>query len=626
VSAKAPPPPPIRPAPRSAASAKPLPTAKLHAEFSQLLAALCREGILDPSRTQSLLARQDEQLALLTKARLIEARAAGSGSTIPASISALELLLSFGEKGDDDKPLREDAVTEVWAKLIGFPYLKLDPLNLDAAFTVRVISKPFARKHGYLAIDERDGKLRIATSDPFDQWALESVEQVTGKRIELVIASKSDVERLITEFYGFRQSVQRAEKQINVGIDIGNLEQFVRMKSESEIEASDEHLIHAVDYMFRYAFGQRASDIHIEPKRNDSSLRFRIDGSLHTVNRVPLVIHKAFVNRIKTLSRLDISEKRKPQDGRIRTEFDGKPIEIRVSSLPVAFGEKLVLRIFDPAMVSAELGTLGFIERDQRVFDDLIALPHGIILVTGPTGSGKTTTLYTALRKLATDDVNITTIEDPIENVFEGINQTAIHPHIGLGFAEILRTILRQDPDIIMVGEIRDLETARHAIQASLTGHLVFSTLHTNDAASAITRLLDLGVQDFLLASTLVGVMAQRLVKRICEECVTERALSPEEAQAIGLSTDAGAILVRYGAGCAACRKTGYNGRSAIVELFRVTAVIRKMIHRRADEATIKDQARKDGMLSLREAAIKKMLLGETTYEQVVEVTSEDAL
>lgn len=603
---------------------KPPPSRRGAITFDELLRALIRDGMLDAARASTLRDRQEDVLAQLRRSRIAEARQTGGAQSMPQEVSPLELFLAFGEKGVEDRCVREDAVTEVWARLLGAPYVKLDPLKLDPAFAVRVVSKPFARKHGFLALEERDGVLKIATYGVVDEWARESVERVTNKRVELVIASKSDVERLITDFYGFRQSVQRAEQQISGGIDLGNLEQFVRMKSEQEIEASDEHVVHAVDYMLKYAFGQRASDIHIEPKRDDALVRFRIDGSLHVANRMPRSVHKAVVNRIKTLSRLDIAEKRRPQDGRIRTEFDGKPIEIRVSTLPCAFGEKVVMRIFDPAIVSDDLATLGFFERDKRIFDDLISLPHGIFLVTGPTGSGKTTTLYTALRKLASEDVNITTIEDPIENVFEGLNQTAIHPAINLGFAEILRTILRQDPDIIMVGEIRDLETAKHAIQAALTGHLVFSTLHTNDAASAITRLIDLGVQDFLLASTLAGVMAQRLVKKICPDCAEDRALEEQEAAAIGLDASQGAISTRFGAGCATCRRTGYVGRSAIIELFRVTPTIRRMIHDRADEALIKDQARKDGMLTLRESAIQKMLLGETTYEQVVEVTSED--
>jgi general secretion pathway protein E len=622
MSQRMPPPLPPRPGLSSSPGAQPV-SRRRPAPFEALLEAVVMDGMLAPARVADLLARKESQLAQITKMRLLEAKMAGSAGATAPVILPVELLLSFGERDPEGRSLNEDRLTELYARLVGIPYVKLDPLKLDPDFCVRHISKPFARKNGFLAIDEQGGAVRVATFNPFDPIAHESVEQATGKRIDLVLASKSDIERLITEFYGFRQSVQRAEQQIAGGIELGNFEQLVRMKSEQEIEGSDEHVVHAVDYMFRYAFGQRASDIHIEPKRDESLVRFRIDGSLHAVSRLPRAVHKAVVNRIKTLSRLDIAEKRRPQDGRVKTEFEGKPVEVRVSTLPVAFGEKLVMRIFDPELVSDDIGTLGFFERDRAVFEELIALPHGVILVTGPTGSGKTTTLYTALRKLATDDVNVTTIEDPIENVFEGLNQTAVQSALGLGFSEVLRTILRQDPDIIMVGEIRDVDTAKHAIQAALTGHLVFSTLHTNDAAGAVTRLLDLGVPRFLLASTVVGVMAQRLVKRICQSCGAERLLKPEEAIALGLDTTAGDILVRYGTGCADCRKTGYRGRTAITELFRVTPSLRKMIHEGADEAAVKEGARRDGMLTLREAAIKKLLAGETTYEQVIEVTTE---
>jgi general secretion pathway protein E len=517
-------------------------------------------------------------------------------------------------------------VTELYARIVNLPYVKLDPLKLDAALVTSAWSRAFARKHTMLALADHGGHVRVATLDPFDGWGIETAERSVGKKLELVVASRSDIQRLITEFYGFRRSVKSAEDKLSTGIDIGNLEQLVRMKSSQELEASDEHVVHAVEYLMMYAFQQRASDIHIEPKRDEATVRFRIDGALHEVNRLPPVVHKAVVNRIKTLSRLDIGEKRRPQDGRIKTEFDGKAVELRVSTLAVAFGEKVVMRIFDPEIVHDDLGKLGFAPRELALFGKLIARPHGIVLVTGPTGSGKTTTLYTALRRLATDDVNITTIEDPIEMVFERINQTAVNPAVGLGFSETLRTLLRQDPDIIMVGEIRDLDTARHAIQAALTGHLVFSTLHTNDAAGAITRLLDLGAEHFLLASTLSGLMAQRLLRKVCAYCAAPRELSPSERELLGpaLPVNHGPVLVRQGAGCVECRQSGYFGRSAIYELIEVSDAVRRLIMQRADATQVKAEARREGMLTLREAAVQKLLAGETSLEEVLAVTHPD--
>jgi general secretion pathway protein E len=588
--------------------------------FEALLGALVRNKQLAEEPARRLFEGKDAQLSALVRQRA-KAASGGppSGRATAASATALELFLSFPPTVHD---VREDAATEVYAGLAGMPFVTLDPLKLDAALPVRTLSKPFARRHAMLVIAERETSITVATPNPFDAGAVESVERVTGKRVEIVMAAASDVDRIIMEFYGFRQSVQRAEEHLSVGIDLGNLEQLVRMKSDREIEASDEHVVHAVDYMLRYAFGQRASDIHIEPKREESDVRYRIDGALHKVSKLPRLVHAAVVNRIKMLARLDIAERRRPQDGRIKTEFLGKAVDIRVSTLPVAFGEKIVMRIFDPGLIHDDVSELGFFERDQRVLEEILAMPHGIFLVTGPTGSGKTTTLYTALRKLAKDAVNVTTIEDPIENVLESINQTAINPAIGLGFAECLRTILRQDPDVIMVGEIRDLDTARYAIQAALTGHLVLSTLHTNDAAGAITRLLDLGVQDFLLASTLVGVMAQRLIKKVCPTCARDRVLARDEAANLALDASSGEMLIRQGAGCADCRRTGYKGRTALTELFRVDATIRDLIHQRAPDARITDQAVRDGMTTLRECAVRRMLLGETTYEQVLDVTS----
>jgi general secretion pathway protein E len=608
----------------------PAPARRHDVSFDELLGWLVQERVLPAAQAQELFGQQESQrVRVARERRLAEGLPPGQEGRIAATITPIELLLSFGIKDAEQRPLEEDRITEIYAHRLGLPYEKLDPLKLSAEFTTSVFSKPFARKHNLLAIEDNGDALRIATYNPFDHLALESVERVAGKKLTLTIASKSDIQRIITEFYGFRGSVKQAEQKLNRTIDLGNLEQFTRLKTEREIEASDEHVVHAVEYLFSYAFQQRASDIHIEPKRDDSIVRFRIDGALHEVNRLPKVVHGAVINRIKTIARLDIGEKRRPQDGRIKTEFQSKPVEIRVSTLAVAFGEKVVLRIFDPDIVTDDLGKLGFYERELTLFQKLIALPHGIILVTGPTGSGKTTTLYTALRRLATDDVNITTIEDPIEMVFDKINQTAINPTIGLGFAESLRTLLRQDPDIIMVGEIRDLETARHAIQAALTGHLVFATLHTNDAPGAITRLMDLGAEHFLLASTLSGLVAQRLVKKVCPSCAVERVLEPEEVEsikdALPEGTPTSELVSAFGTGCVECRHSGYRGRSAIYEMFEVTEGIKRHIMDRAHSGLVKQLARSEGMLTLREAAVRKMLDHVTSYEQVIAVTREDS-
>lgn len=376
-----------------------------------------------------------------------------------------------------------------------------------------------------------------------------------------------------------------------------------------------------MEYLLHYAYSQRASDIHIEPKRDFSLIRFRIDGILHNIHRIPKAVHPAIVSRIKTLSRMDIAEKRRPQDGRIKTEHEGKEVELRISTLPIAFGEKAVMRIFDPAVLMQDIEDLGFFQRETELFKSFIANSNGLMLVTGPTGSGKTTTLYSALKMLSTSEVNITTIEDPIEMVYERFNQTAVHPQIGLTFASSLRTILRQDPDIIMVGEIRDLETAENAIQSALTGHLVLSTLHTNDAPSAITRLIDLGVQPFLINATLLGVVAQRLVRKVCPNCIEQYNLSKDECYVLGVNYEkVKQYVVSIGRGCPQCRGTGYFGRTGIFEIMEMTEKIREAVDAKATPVQIKKIAKSNGMNTLRESAIKKLLKGVTTFDEVIRV------
>ena len=503
------------------------------------------------------------------------------------------------------------------------PFFKIDPLKLDVEMIESKISRPFARRHKMVPVAIRDGKLVVSVVNPYDHVAIDSYRPMAKQEIELVVSAETDVTGVINEQYGFRASVTKAGRDLAKGaIDLGNLEQYIKLKSGAEIETSDQHIINAVDFLLQHAYDSRASDIHIEPKREHANIRFRIDGVLHEIQRVPKLVNLAITSRLKTMCRMDIAEKRRPQDGRIKTEREGKEIELRVSTLPTAFGEKVVMRIFDPEVMLRDLGGLGFYDDELKVFAEWIKRPHGIILVTGPTGSGKTVTLYSALKSLASPEINITTIEDPIEMVYDDFNQTAVQNKIGITFASALRTILRQDPDIIMVGEIRDQETAQNAVQAALTGHLVFSTLHTNDSATSITRLVDLGIPPFLISSTLLGAMAQRLVRKICEDCKTNRPLTVEESSMLNLQAPPGKrIIVKEGEGCIRCRNTGYYGRTGIFEILPIDNAIRDLIERGEDFLKIKEMAIKRGMRTLRQSALRKLAEGVTSFEEVVRVT-----
>jgi general secretion pathway protein E len=505
----------------------------------------------------------------------------------------------------------------------GLEFFKIDPLKLDIEFVESKISRPFAKKHKLIPVHVRDGKIIVAVVNPFDASSIEAYRPIAGQELRLVVSAESDVMSVINEFYGFRASVTKAKRDLDKGgLDLGNLEQYVKLKSGAEIEASDQHIVNAVDYLLQHAYDSRASDIHIEPKREHAQIRFRIDGVLHEIQRIPKVVNLAVTSRLKTMCRMDISERRRPQDGRIKTEHGGKEIELRVSTLPTAFGEKMVMRIFDPDVLVRDLAGLGFYDDELKLFQEWIERPHGIILVTGPTGSGKTVTLYSALKQLSTPEINITTIEDPIEMVYDEFNQTSVQTKIGITFASALRTILRQDPDIIMVGEIRDGETAQNAIQAALTGHLVFATLHTNDASSSVTRLIDLGIEPFLISSSLIGAMAQRLVRMICRDCKRNRPLTQDEAAMLNLQAPPGKkIIVKEGAGCMRCRNTGYFGRSGIFEILPIDNAIRDLVDRGEDFLKIKEMAVRRGMRTLRQSALRKLAEGETSFEEVVRVT-----
>jgi len=571
--------------------------------------------------------REVEVKGGLHRVRIIKARRDAAGKNvkqISVDPSPAEVIASFDFEISKGLVLGEDRMMQEIAAVTGYPYMKIDPLKLDMDLVTKSITRPFAQKHIMIPVGKEDDTLIVALDNPTDIDGLDMIKQVTGLLIRPVLSSRTDIRKVITEFYGFRTSVTAAEAELKPSFDISNLEQYVQMKAEGSFDPSDKPIVNAVEYLLRYAYDQRASDIHIEPKREFSQVRLRIDGVLHPVHRVPKTVHSAVASRIKMLGRMDIAEKRRPQDGRIKTDHHGREIELRVSTLPVAFGEKVVIRIFDPDILLQDLEDLGFHPKEYQLFSKFIAHPHGIVLVTGPTGSGKTTTLYSALKVLATPEVNIVTIEDPIEMVCEDFNQINIQPKIGLGFAESLRTILRQDPDIIMVGEIRDRETAENAVQAALTGHLVFSTLHTNDAATSVTRLQELGVENFLISGTILGVVAQRLMRIICPHCKKQKKLSEEDLTALGIVPRPGTeYKVSYGEGCITCRQTGYLGRTGIYEVLEITDKIKRLILETTDATNIKKAAIEEGMSTLREGAIRKLGANITTFEEVLRVTAE---
>ena len=526
-----------------------------------------------------------------------------------------------------DRPgeyLDQDRISTLVAQASGLPYHKIDPLRLDMPLITRVLSRPFAIRHSLLPLSVQGDVLNLAVANPFDHELFAEVSRLTSKRIRPFLTAKLDIFQALQDTHGFKNTVARAVDEAVNDPGISNFEQLVVLNEQSELQAEDKPVVNAVEYLLRYAFDQRASDIHLEPKRDQTVMRLRIDGVLHPVFTLPRAVHAPIAARLKMLSRMDISEKRRPQDGRIKTQRDGNEIELRVSTLPTAFGEKMVLRIFDPEKMTT-LNQLGFDGHEQKLFENWIANPHGLILVTGPTGSGKTTTLYAALRALAGQDVNVTTIEDPIEMVWDGFNQVQVQPKLDLDFAAALRHILRQDPDIIMVGEIRDAETANNAIQCALTGHLVLSTLHTNDSVGAVARMRDLGVPSFLLASSLLGVMAQRLVRVNCPSCVQRINLNAEQVQLLATPMPLMPEGPQFaqGKGCVKCRETGYRGRSGVFEMFHVSREVRELISTGAEGGAIEAMARQQGMRRLREAAVHKLAQGLTSFEEVIRMTAD---
>ena len=521
------------------------------------------------------------------------------------------------------KLLTIEFLTEWLAAQIGMPYVRIDPLKLNFGSIANIVSKSYAERLKIMPIRLDDGEVTIATAEPFLTDWIADLERILNLKIKLALASPLDINHYLPEIYNLANSVQLANKsKAGQIIGVQNFEQLVELGKNTNLDANEQHIVTLVDWLFKYAFQQRASDIHLEPRRDVGTVRFRIDGVLHQVYQLPTPVTNAITNRIKLLGRMDMVEKRRPQDGRIKTvSANGEEIELRLSTMPTAFGEKLVMRIFDPEILVKNFADLGFSREQTELWHNWTSQPHGIILVTGPTGSGKTTTLYSTLKQVATPEVNVCTIEDPIEMVEPAFNQMQVQQNIGLNFADGVRTLLRQDPDIIMVGEIRDIETADMAIQAALTGHLVFSTLHTNDAPSAVTRLLELGVPAYLLNSTLLGVMAQRLVRTLCPHCKSKGHISDETWQELVSPWKANKPAHVYVAtGCLECRMTGYRGRTGIYEMLQLSAETKKLVVNNVNLAQIRILAQREGMKPLRLSGAEKVAAGLTTAEEIIKV------
>ena len=582
----------------------PLPPGRL--DFDQVAAAMVADGLVAASDVERI-------------------RFSGNGARNASEVHPLVLLANLKLAAASGGELGLERLTDWLATRTGTRYLRIDPTRVDVAAVTALVSHAYARRHRFLPLAVDSERLLVATSEPLAQEWLLDLQHLARRRIELAMVNPLDLHRYTMEFYGVTRSVRGARGDVRgeaSGV-LPSFEQLVELGRSGDVNADDQHVVHIVDWLLQYAFEQRASDIHLEPRRDMGRMRFRIDGVLHKVFEVPPAVMTAMVSRIKVLGRMDLAERRRPQDGRIKTRSPGgREVEMRLSTMPTAFGEKCVMRIFDPDAAFKSIDQLGFSPQEAAGWTALVERPHGIVLVTGPTGSGKTTTLYSTLKRLATPDVNVCTVEDPIEMIAPEFNQMQVQTNIDLDFAAGVRTLLRQDPDIIMIGEIRDLETAQMAVQASLTGHLVLSTLHTNDAPSAITRLLDLGVPHYLLASTINGVLAQRLVRTLCPHCKVPKPLSAAQWAVLADADEAlpESPTPYAPAGCLDCRRTGYMGRVGLYELLPLSSRLRGLIRADMDLAGFNRAARAEGVRTLRRAGLEKVAAGLTTIEEVLSV------
>ena len=573
-------------------------------DWRRLVRWLHRDGVISAEEAQRI------------TARCAQAESAQHPLVRLASVSV--------RRAHDGKALDIELLTQWLAGHAGMDYLRIDPLKVDVGKVADTMSAAYAERHKILPVLVTASEVVVATTEPFiTDWVAE-VERQARRTVRRVIASPQDIHRYTAEFFALAKSVKAANK---AGGNSGgaSFEQLVELgKSNKQLDANDQSVVQVVDWLWQYAFDQRASDIHLEPRREQGVIRFRIDGVLHPVYQMPMGVLNAMTARIKLLGRMDVMEKRRPQDGRIKTRNPrGDEIEMRISTLPTAFGEKMVMRVFDPDTTVKDLDALGFSAHDAQRWEALVKRSYGIILVTGPTGSGKTTTLYSTLKRVATEEVNVSTVEDPIEMIEPSFNQTQVQPQLDFGFPEGLRALMRQDPDIIMVGEIRDQQTAEMAVQAALTGHLVFSTLHTNDAPSAVTRLLELGVPSYLISATLLGVLAQRLVRTLCKQCkVLDDAATRETlAEVVKPWQLNGAYKPFKPVGCVDCRMTGFQGRMGLYELLVVSEAFKEKINREPNTDALRKQAVSDGMRPLRLAGALRVAEGLTVLEEILTAT-----
>jgi general secretion pathway protein E len=575
-------------------------------DLTGLLDELVLDGRLTQSQAESLLVapRRRDQLHL----------------------HPLELIADqrFHDAEDGETVLDLDRLSHWLAAHAGQAYYRIDPLKIQVERVTDAFSFQFAQNHNILTVEINDEEILIASAQPFSRsWEPMLEQTLRGRTIQRVVTNPEELRRYMVEFYTMARSVRGATDLHRApGSSITNLEQMLEIGKLKSPEANDQHIVNIVDWLLQHAFDQRASDIHIEPRRETGKVRFRIDGVLHDIYSFPAPVTMAVVSRFKILGRMDVAEKRRPQDGRVKTKRpEGNEVELRLSTLPTAFGEKLVMRIFDPDVLLRSFSDLGFAPEELERWNTMVRNPHGIVLVTGPTGSGKTTTLYSTLKALATPEVNVCTIEDPIEMVEPAFNQMQVQHNIDLSFAAGVRALLRQDPDIIMIGEIRDLETAQMAIQAALTGHLVLSTLHTNDAPSAVTRLLELEVPAYLIRATMLGVMAQRLVRTLCPHCKAPAQVDLEGWRAVTRPFKvAPPERVYRPVGCVECRETGYMGRVGLYELLMATDDVRPSITDRTEIETLRRAAMKDGMRTLRLSGALQIGRGLTTIDEVLRV------